>query len=188
MVKHTKKCKESLADFILAHYHKTDIPIHQLNYEFVKEFEFYLKTEQKCAHNTVMGYVKKLKKIVRHCVAMNWLDKDPFMSFKVTIKEVHRVVLTQDELDKLAYKEIKIDRLDRVRDVFLFCCYTGLSFVDVEKLKMADIVVGIDSENCITTNRTKTNTSSRIPLLPLAKDIQKNIHQKLQTLAELIKN
>jgi len=143
----------------------------RLNYEFLVDFEFFLKTQKRCAHNTVMGYVKKVKKIARQCVAMDLLDKDPFMAFKVTIRDVQRNLLTQDELDLLRLKSFSIVRIGVVRDIFLFCCYTGLSFSDVEKVDRSEIVKGSDGNYWIYTTRTKTCSASRISLLPAAEQI-----------------
>lgn len=112
-----------------------------------------------------MGYVKKIKRIVRQCVAMDLLDKDPFIAFKITIRDVQRNLLTQDELDILRLKSLSIVRIGIVRDIFLFCCYTGLSFSDVEKLNRSEIVKGSDGNYWIYTTRKKTCSASRIPFL-----------------------
>jgi site-specific recombinase XerD len=89
----------------------------------------------------------------------------------MTKKEVVPEFLTEDELKKIATKNFTSERLTQVRDVFLFCCYTGLAFVDVEKLKASEIGIGVDGNDWILTKRKKTNTQSRIPLLPIAKVI-----------------
>lgn len=142
-----------------------------VNHKFITDYEFYLKTIQKLQHNSAMGNIKKLKKIVRQCVANDWLDKDPFRSYKITTKETHRNFLLKDELELLRTKEITVQRLDQVRDIFVFSCCTGLSYSDVMMLTQKDISIGIVSEQWIFTNRIKTGTASRIPLLPVAKDI-----------------
>jgi site-specific recombinase XerD len=122
-------------------------------------------------HNSAMGNIKKLKKIVRQCIANEWMNNDPFKSYKITSKETHRNFLLKDELDILLSKKLMVPRLDQVRDIFLFSCYTGLSYTDVVNLTTQDLSLGIDGEQWIFTNRIKTNTASRIPLLPVAKDI-----------------
>lgn len=119
-------------------------------------------------HNTAMGTIKKLKKIVRICVANEWIDKDPFMSFKVKIRETNRPYLLQDELDKIIALKFSAERLATVRDIFVFCCYTGLAYADVQKLRRVDIVNGHDGEKWIHTERVKTETATRVPLLPQA--------------------
>ncbi|MBS1489108.1 MAG: hypothetical protein OJF59_000655 [Cytophagales bacterium] len=170
-LKRFEVCKNSIVNFLQWKFKTTDIDIRKLNFEFINDYEFFLKSVQGCAHNTSMGYLKKLKKIVRQCVAKDWLDKDPFMSFKITLKDTHRVYLLEEELQTLASKPINIDRLSTVRDIFLFSCYTGLSYSDVEKLTVTDISTGIDGEKWIFTTRTKTDTATRVPLLPPAQAI-----------------
>ena len=156
---------KALGEFLQWKFQITDISIKKLNFEFINDFEFYLKSVRNCSHNTVMGYVKKLKKIVRQCVAKDWLDKDPFMAYKVTLRETHRLILTEQELQIMSEKTL-IGRMDQIRDIFLFSCYTGLSYSDVEKLTAAEVTTGIDGEKWIMTTRTKTDTATRVPLLP----------------------
>lgn len=142
-----------------------------MGFEFVNDYEFYLKSEKNCSHNTAMGYIKKLKKIVRQCVAKNWLDKDPFMGYKMKLRETHRAYLSEEELQTLFNKEFSVARLDQVKDIFLFSCFTGLAYSDVMKLSPSDITIGIDGEKWVYTTRTKTDTASRIPLLPTAQEV-----------------
>lgn len=96
------------------------------------------------------------------------MDKDPFKAYKVKLKETKRVFLTKDELESLETKEIPIERLSIVRDVFVFCCYTGLSYVDVEKLTSHNSAKNNDGEIWINIDRTKTGSPSSLPLLPKA--------------------
>jgi integrase len=163
-----KTCLASLEDFIKWKHGLTDFPIKDLSHQFVTDYEFYLKSTKSLQHNTAMGYIKKLKKIVRLCVANDWLDKDPFMNYKIKIRDTHRTYLLEEELQTLSDKNIAIERLSIVRDIFLFSCYTGLSYSDVEKLTASDIATGIDGEKWIFTTRTKTDTATRVPLLPPA--------------------
>ncbi|MDB5133634.1 MAG: Site-specific recombinase XerD [Mucilaginibacter sp.] len=149
-------------------YGKLDLEISQLNHAFITGFEFYLKTDCKCSGVSAAKYIKQLKKIVNHCIANSWLKQNPFVNFKSTAKAKERTYLTQHELDTIANKQLTIERLVQVRDIFVFCCYTGLSYADVKKLKRNEIGVGVDGEQWIFTSRQKTDTSSRIPLLPSA--------------------
>ncbi|MBL0742623.1 site-specific integrase [Chryseolinea lacunae] len=161
-------CRKSLHEFLQWKFGEDDINIARLNFEFINDYDFYLKSVKNCAHNTAMGYVKKLKKIVRQCVAKDWLEKDPFMVYKISLHETHRTILTESELKIVSEKTFLNNRLKQVRDIFLFSCYTGLSYSDVAKLTADDIATGIDGEKWIFTTRTKTDTASRIPLLPQA--------------------
>ncbi len=158
-------------DFIKHQYGLDDISIHKINHAFITDYDFYLRTVRLCANNTVVKYIKNFKKIVRICISNGWLEKDPFLNYKVKLHEVERDILTQDELTKMAEKEITLERLAVVRDMFLFSCFTGLAFIDVKKLTKANIVRGIDGQVWISTNRQKTDTASKIPLLEIPRSI-----------------
>lgn len=139
--------------------------------EFVNDLEQWLKTERKCGQNATMKYISILKMIVLFCVDNNWLEKEPFARFKMSKEEVIPEYLTKEEIQSISVKEIKIERLSQVRDVFLFCCFTGLAYVDIKKLNASEVSVGVDNELWIFTRRGKTNIPSRIPLLPMSKRI-----------------
>lgn len=157
--------------FIQWKYGMEDIDIQELDYDFVSGFSFWLKTVKNCEHNTVMKYITNLKKIILICIHRGWLKGDPFMHFKTTRKEVVKVALTQEELDRIRNKANMIERLEFVRDIFVFSCYTGLAYVDVSKLRRSQIVTGIDGEQWIMTTRQKTGSPTRLPLLPVALQI-----------------
>jgi site-specific recombinase XerD len=171
-----KRYKTSIGNtraFIKWKYKVSDLEITKLNYEFLSEYEFYLRSVRKCAHNSTMKYLSNFKKIVHLCVKKDWLSKDPFYGFKLVKKEVNKEFLTQGELQALTNKKIDIKRLDFVRDIFLFSCYTGLSYADVHKLKRSEIAIGVDGQKWIFTYRQKEGTPSKIPLLPGALAIVK---------------
>ncbi len=113
-----------------------------------------------------MKYLANFKKIVLICIKNGWLQKDPFAGFKLTRREVQRPFLTESELQEIGFKQFPTERLTFVRDIFLFSCFTGLAYAAVKKLKGSEIGVGLDGEKWIMTKRQKTNTPSRIPLLP----------------------
>jgi site-specific recombinase XerD len=154
--------------FIRWKYKKDDMDIKEMKFEFIADYEFWLKTVRKCEHNTSVKYLSNFKKIVHICVNNGWLTHDPFVGFKMAKREIERPFLVQEELDAIIEKDFPIQRIDQVRDIFVFCCYTGLSYADVEKLTSEDITTGIDSEKWIWTNRQKTDTPTRVPLLPPA--------------------
>lgn len=155
-------------DFIKWKYKISDVVLSDVNYSFITEMDHYLRTVKEIENNTVIKYLTHLRKVVRLAVSNDWLDKDPFMNFKMASKEVEREFLSEDEIEMLTSKEFRIHRLEQVRDVFAFCCFTGLAFVDVHKLTPSNVVRGIDGETWIHTKRTKTETRSNIPLLPPA--------------------
>lgn len=131
----------------------------------------YLKTAGKCSIVSAAKYIKHLKKIVNQCFANKWLDANSFISYRFTAKAKERSFLTQEELDRMTNKKLGIERLELVRDIFLFCCYTGLSYADVSKLQRYEVAKGVDGNLWIFAERKKTDTTSRIPLLPVAATI-----------------
>ncbi|WP_240676129.1 site-specific integrase [Botryobacter ruber] len=158
-------------NFILWKYQEEDINIKRLNYGFISDYEFWLKSVRSCSHNTTMKYLANFKKVIHICLKNGWLQRDPFTGFKFAKKEVVREFLTKEELQKMAAKEFEMERLEQVRDIFLFSCFTGLAYADVHKLKRSEIVTGLDGEKWIYTSRQKTDTTSRIPLLPTAQTL-----------------
>ncbi|RYD59180.1 MAG: site-specific integrase [Sphingobacteriales bacterium] len=157
--------------FLKWKYNIEDIAIDKLNYEFVTEYEFWLKSVRNCNHNTSMKYIANFRKIVNICIKNGWLQRDPFLGFKMTKKEVIRHFLSDTELQDMANRSFATDRLNQVRDIFLFCCFTGLAYADIKKLKRSEISPGLDGEKWIFTERQKTETQSRIPILPIAQSI-----------------
>jgi len=149
-------------------YKAEDIAIEKLNYSFISDLEYFLKVKKNIGHNTAMKYLKNVKKIVLLARKYQWIDHDPFINFKVTHVDVNKDYLTMDEITAISNKKFSIERLTHVRDVFIFCCYTGLSYSDVLNLTIRDIHVGLDGENWIIINRKKTGVQSNIPLLPEA--------------------
>ncbi len=166
-----KTAKDHVCSFMQWKYGMTDIDIKKMDYEFVAEYAFWLKSKRNCNHNSTIKYISNFRKIVNICIRNGWLSKDPFLGFKMSKKEVDRVALTESELQAIANKKFPTERLDQVRDIFLFCCFTGLAYADIKKLKRSEIGKGVDGEQWIFTSRQKTDTTSRIPLLPVTLDI-----------------
>ncbi len=158
-------------DFLKWKYNISDIDIRKIDHAFITEFEFYLRSVRKCNNNSAVKYIKNFGKIIRICIANGWIDKNPFVNYKSKVKEVERVFLVEEELQTMADKEFQIERLNQVKDIFLFSCFTGLAYIDVKKLTKNNINIGIDGERWIFTNRQKTDTKSNIPLLPMAEEI-----------------
>ena len=155
-------------EFMQWKFNISDIDIKKIDHAFITDYEFYLRSVRKCANNTAVKYIKNFGKIIRICLANDWLSKNPFINYKAKVKEVERAFLVQEEIDAIAAKEFKTERLNVVKDIFLFSCFTGLAYIDVKKLTKNNISIGIDGEKWIYTNRQKTDTRSNIPLLPMA--------------------
>ena len=160
-----------LQEFIQWKYNLSDISINKIDYAFVTEFEFYLRSVKKCNNNTAVKYVRNFRKIIKICLDNDWLDKNPCSRYEGKMKEVERDFLTEEELNRIYNKRFSSERLTLVKDIFIFSCYTGLAYVDVKGLKKDHIAIGIDGEKWIFKNRQKTDTKSKIPLLPIALEI-----------------
>jgi site-specific recombinase XerD len=155
-------------EFLNSQYNISDIDIKKIDHSFITEYDFFLRSTHSCANNTAVKYISNFGKIIRICLSNGWITIDPFANYKGKIKTVDRVYLSKDELQRMADKQFEIDRLGQVRDVFLFCCFTGLAYVDIKKLKTSQIKKGLDGEQWIFINRQKTDSRSAIPLLPTA--------------------
>ncbi len=155
----------------------SNIYLKQLNYEFLTDFEIYLSNllpaghPKALSHNTIMKHIQRFRKIITLAYHMEWIEKEPFVRWKMTFEKTNREFLSDQELKLLEDKVFLSDRLDRVRDLFVFSCYTGISYVDIMNLTTDHMVLGIDGGNWIMTKRQKTNTSVKVPLLPHALDI-----------------
>lgn len=166
-----RTCKKHVTNFIKKKYKKNDIPVKDVDHKFITGFEYYLKTTRKCAHNSAIKYITNFKKIIRVAYANDWIDKDPFLHWKGKLKIVEREFLTEKEIQKIIDLDLKMERLDQVRDIFIFCCFTGLAYADVKKLNRGDISIGDDGEEWVKTKRSKTDSRSNIPILPIPKTI-----------------
>ncbi|MBI5541467.1 MAG: site-specific integrase [Bacteroidia bacterium] len=170
-VQRYETCLLHLSSYIKEKYKVNDLLINKMNADFIKGFELYLKTVRNCAHNTTMKYIKNFKKIVLNAFRNGWLKHDPFVNFKLRLKKVDKEFLTEDELARLLNKKIGIERLEFVKDVFLFGCFTGLAYSDIKNLKQENVVKGENGRLWIHTRRKKTDMISHIPLLPIALQI-----------------
>ncbi len=147
------------AAFIAAVYGKKDVWLDDVNHKFIVDYEFYLKTERRCAHNTATKYLKNFKKIIRIALANEWIAKDPFANIKFRLDEVDRDFLEEHELKRVMEKSLPIERLAQVRDAFVFACFTGLAFSDLQRLREEHLVRDSDGRMWIRKKRQKTKTS-----------------------------
>lgn len=163
--------KNKALRFVNFKYGLKDIALTDLNLQFVTEFEMFLLTRENLQMNTAHKYIKNLKKVVNMAVNNDWIPKNPFNAFRCNYTPPSRIVLTMEELEALRNKKFDIERIAEVRDVFLFCCFTGFSYSDIYNFEYDAITKGIDGELWLCTNRQKTGTRESVPLLPIALDI-----------------
>lgn len=158
-------------EFIKWKFNISDINIKDIDLAFITDYDFYLRTVRKCSNNTTVKYIKNFKKIIQICLDNRWIVESPFVNYKGKIKEVERDFLTESEIETIYNKKFHCERLIQVRDIFIFCCFTGLAYIDVKQLTSDHIGIGIDGNKWIFKNRQKTDTSSKIPLLPIPEEI-----------------
>ena len=158
-------------EFLQKSYQKEDCYLDEVTNQFIEDFEFFLKTVRRCCHNTTSKYLMNFKKIVRIALAKGWMKKDPFAHIRFHLDPVEREFLEKQELKAMLNKAISIPRLAQVRDIFCFCCLTGLAFTDVQQLKAEHLVADIHGKIWIRKARQKTKNMCNIPLLDEAQKI-----------------
>ncbi len=158
-------------EFLQKNYKKEDCYLDEVTNQFIEDFEFFLKTVRRCCHNTTSKYLMNFKKIIRIALAKGWMKKDPFAQVHFHFEPVEREFLEKQELKAMLNKEITITRLAQVRDIFCFCCLTGLAFTDVQQLKAEHLVADIHGKIWIRKARQKTKNMCNIPLLDEAQKI-----------------
>lgn len=172
-----------LKEYIRSCYHRDDIMLAELDGQFIRDFDFWLKTEKHCQNNSALKHLKNLKKVVRIALANDWIKKDPFYGIHFKQEEVNVEFLSREELDILMNKEFAIQRLEQVRDIFIFCCFTALAFVDVQQLSREHLTKDNNGALWIRKARQKTNQMCNIPVL----SIPQRILRKYEDNAECIK-
>ena len=166
-----------LHKFLRDKFNTTDINLKELNYRFVVDFEQYLrnyKPERKrrtCTNNGTMKHLARLMKMINLALKLEWLEKDPFHQFKLSFQKHNRSYLSERELQLIENTTFKGAGYEKVKHVFLFSCYTGLAYIDVKELSIEKMVLGIDGNHWLHTQRAKTNEAVKIPLLPKAQAI-----------------
>jgi integrase len=169
--KHYKSSRKRLAEFISTQLKKSDIPIRSIDYKILDSFDIYIKKDFNNQQNTAWNYHKHLRRVLNLAISLDYIDKNPYSKFKVGLDETHREILSMEELKRMEDKNIQIERLSVVRDIFIFACYTGLSFSDIAKLSRIHLQHGADGKEWIIIDRSKTNNRCRIPILPKAREI-----------------
>lgn len=160
-----QRCYNRLASFMKSEYHISDIALLDMKYEFIVDFDAYLRRECECSPNTAAKFIQTLRMIILYAKNNGVIFADPFVNYKIKLKPVDRGYLTIKELNKIAQKEITIKHMAQVRDVFLFSCFTGLAYIDMYELREDDIMDAPDGRKWIMTRRHKIGTPVNVPLL-----------------------
>lgn len=176
-LKHYGVTRRYLEKFLREKRNTADIRIIDIDYKFIIDFETFLRNHKPIDHqkpmnnNGVMKHLIRLRKMTTLALKLTWISKDPFKNYKFRYKKVETAFLTQAELNTIQHKILDVERLNMVRDLFIFSCYTGLSFVDIMNLQEVNITTGEDGDEWIKIFRQKSNEPTNIPLLPVAREI-----------------
>ncbi len=169
-----KRVGDIVRDFNKKYYGKPDYDVEKIGTAYLYNLENYMKFEAEyngvkgIKNNSIVKYFKNLKTICNHAIRYELIQKNPINKYSGKIKTVEAVFLTSEELESIESHEFKIERLERVKDIFLFCCYSGYAPVDVMKLSRANLIKDNNGQLWIKTNRQKTGTRANVPLLPQA--------------------
>lgn len=162
-----------VVEFMKKKYNITDIPLREIKYQFIVDLEFFLRTEYKYSQNTTYKCLKFFKQVINKAIRAGMITVDPFNGYKISIERVDRGFLSEDDLTKMMSKTFASKRLEQVRDIFIFACFTGLAYIDLAYLRVDNIQKMFDGRLWIVTHRQKTNTKVTVPLLPPAIKILK---------------
>jgi site-specific recombinase XerD len=171
-----------LQAFLKQQYPTGDIPLKKLTYEFITGFEFFIRTQplknfDRCSNNGTMKHLERLKKIVKWGTENGWIEKNPFEPFKLKFKHKEREYLNSNDMAVLEQHSFDNPMLEQVKELFIFSCYTGLSYVDLIGLKAENIIAGDDGSRWVKTCRVKTDTPVYVPLLKPALAILEKYEQ-----------
>ncbi|UEG54044.1 site-specific integrase [Mucilaginibacter daejeonensis] len=166
-----------LISYVRDHYQADDLLLRDLGHGFIQGFDAFLRAHRPKDHhkplndNGVKVHLKRLKKMVHLGKDMQWIEGDPFATFKIKMKKVAREYLTDSELKAIEQKVFDLERLALIKDLFIFSCYTGLAYGDLMALRPAQIANMENGERWIRTIREKTNEPVNVPLLPKASEL-----------------
>jgi site-specific recombinase XerD len=169
--KNYKTTHKYILEFIPMVYKKKDLPLEEVNYSFIKKYEYFLHTEKSCTQNGTMKQMQRLKKVLNWAIKNEYLDANPFKNYTISFKKYDRGYLNIEEIGKIEQLTGLSKRLQYTKDFFVFQLYTGLAYSDMIDLKTEDVVKGIDGEYWIIKSRVKTDTKITVPLLPVTFEI-----------------
>ena len=156
-----------MTEYTREQYKKEDLPLDMISYEYIDGLNTFMQTAHQCKNNGAVNLLCCLKNFILYAIRNEWIEKNPFRYYKMKIDKTNvKVPLTKSELDTLIHKSLPNERLARIRDVFCFCCFTGLAFTDADNLRKEHITTDEYGTTWIHKPREKTAVMSRVPLLP----------------------
>ncbi len=177
-----------LEAFLKWKYKKTDFPLEDLNLQFLDDFDYYLKTEKKQGQITINKTIQRLRTPIKQAISEGYLEKDPFLLHKTKTVRKTVVFLTTEELKTFEGAVFQQKRLTTIQELFIFCCYTGLAYYEMSRLKTQNIQMGFDGINWIQMKREKTQKQISIPILPKAQEIIEKYSNESNCIFPVISN
>ncbi|NDW10051.1 site-specific integrase [Dysgonomonas sp. 520] len=177
--KHTTTLKH-LQSFLREKYDRDDIQMNEITKTIIESFWNYIRTTLKIQNNTSVNYMKNLRKICLRALNDGVIDRNPFAAIKLHIEPVDVDFLVMDEIKTIYNKDCHCERLNQIKDIFIFSCFTGLAYIDCAELKAEEHIKTDNNGNLwIMKKREKTGIMSNIPLLPIAIEILEKYDYKL---------
>lgn len=181
--------RKHLVDFLQSTKGIEDIPLYKVNHQFICEFEIYLRTVSGCNHNSTAKFMQLFKRIIILALKNGIIKNDPFQEYQIKLKQTNRTFLTIDEVKSIMKQELPYERLELVRDLFLFAVFTGIAFVDVKNLSKSHLHTAVDGHQWLRFERWKTKEMSNIRLFEVpARLIEKYSDPKRETLFPMLSN
>ena len=162
-----KVCQSRVLDFMHDEYQVKDMPLDSIDKRFLDKFYLWLRTKHNNANNTAVKLMQKVATMFKMGRDNGWILKNPFAQVRMHLDPVDRSYLTKEELEIVYNKQFTSQRLEAVRDMFIFSCYTGLAYIDMKQLTEEEIVEKQDGQKWIVTHRQKTKTNVNVPLLDI---------------------
>jgi integrase len=166
-----RNTKLRLGQYLKKNYKRTDIYLYELNYEFIQNWEVFLRTQFDNSNTTCYKHYQRFTRVVRWAMKKGFLDKYPFNEYRIKLGKKKVEFLTMDEINLIDERDFQVERLNVIADIFVFCCYSGLPYTEVANIAPENIIQGIDGEPWLDIVRQKTKKDYQVPLLPRALEI-----------------
>jgi len=160
-----------LKQYMKFKYRRSDMFLYELNYQFISGFEAFLKQKFNNSTTTCYKHYQRFTRVIHKAMHKGYIEKYPFENYKIKLPKKRIQYLTQEEIDRIDQCDFNVERLNIIRDVFIFACYTGLAYAEVEALTPDNITKGMDGELWLNIYRKKTKKEYQVPLLPRALEI-----------------
>ncbi len=169
--------RQNFQDFLQEKYHRKDLGLNEMTSAIIQDFQLYLTSVVGGVHNTTTKKLRNLKTVINYARNRGLITHDPFANYKLHYELVDRGYLTEEEVLRIMKKRFEIERLELVRNIFIFSCFTGLAYIDVYNLTY-DKIVTMEGRQWLISNRYKTGIDSNVLLLDIPLSIIKKYDDK----------